>query len=331
MKWISFPDDSIAVHGLPWFDLNKPSLSRLLIERKNAYREPVWDLSQNPAGGRLRFSTDSTVVGIEAKSADYDVMDHITRIGQSGFDIYVDGLFMGSVSPDASTKVYAEWQVGSSKAVRNIEINMPLYKDVDIKAIGINDESCITPAKPFALDKPVVFYGSSITQGGCAATPGTSYQSFISRWLNVDFVNLGFSGNGMGEPELAQAVSEIPASCIVLDHWGNILDGYGPNLPGFCSTIREKQPSTPIVVATPFFYCTDHIDPTLHNKIREDAHKFVRNSRRKGDSNMHFLDGLNLLGPDETFGLVDGVHPISLGFYLIAKGFVPILKKVLSL
>jgi len=331
MKWISFPNDSIAVHGLPWFETNKPSLSRLPVERKDTYREPVWELAQNPAGGRLRFSTDSTVIGIEAKSTDYGVMDHITRIGQSGFDIYVDGLFMGSVSPDESTKIYTEWKIGATKAVRNIEISMPLYKDVNIKAIGIEDSASITPAKPYVLDKPVVYYGSSITQGGCAATPGTSYQSFISRWLNVDFVNLGFSGNGMGEPELAQAVSEIPASCIVLDHWGNILDGYGPNLPGFCATIREKQPTTPIVVATPFFYCTDRIDPTLHNKIREDARKFVRNCRHKGDTNMHFLDGLKLLGPDETFGLVDGVHPISLGFYLIAKGFMPILKKVLNI
>jgi len=196
---INFPDDRLKVHGLPWFGEDKPIVRRLPERLKGTFRQPVWGLAQHPAGGRIRFRTDSRHVSIRAKSPDYYVMNHITRIGQSGFDIYVDGYFQGSVSPDDKGVISADWAIAPPKGrkkLRNCEISMPLYKPVTIESIGIDDDASITDPAPFALPKPVVYYGTSITQGGCASTPGTTYQSFISRWTNTDFVNLGFSCNG---------------------------------------------------------------------------------------------------------------------------------------
>ena len=332
MEWISFPDDRLKVFGLHWFNEDKPVVRRLPARMKDHIREAVWNLAQQPAGGRIRFSTDSEHVGIHATAPDNAVMNHITRIGQSGFDVYADSRFMGSVAPDEHGAISAEWRVGASKKMRNIEISMPLYKSVTIESVGIDDGAAIKDPKPYKLPKPIVYYGTSITQGGCASTPGTTYQSFVSRWLDLDFVNLGFSGNGWGEPELAAAVSEIDACCYVIDFWGNVpADQYGARLPGFVGPIRENHPQTPVVVVSPFFYAQDANNGANHAQQRKDAEAFVKEHQKQGDKNVYYLDGWKLISREETYGEVDGCHPNSLGFYLMAKGFTPFLKRVLDL
>lgn len=332
MNTIDFPDDRLKVYGLHWFNEDKPVVRRLPARLKSTFREAVWNLAQSPAGGRIRFATDSEHVGIRAKAPDNTVMNHITRIGQSGFDIYADGYFAGSVSPDEHGAISADWKVGPDKKLRNIEISMPLYKPVTIESITLDDGAAIKDPAPYRVAKPVVYYGTSITQGGCASTPGTTYQSFVSRWLDADFVNLGFSGNGWGEPELAAAISEIDASCFVMDFWANVGPmGYEEKLPGFVGPIRENHPKTPIIVIAPFYYAADTIDPTNHNTQRKDAQAFVKQHQKQGDKHIYFFDGLKMISREETYGLVDGGHPNSLGFYFMAKGLTPFLKRVLGL
>lgn len=332
MQWINFPDNRLKVYGLPWFKEESPVLRRLPSRLKDTFRVDVWNLAQDPAGGRIRFQTDSEHVSIRAKVSDNTVMNHITRIGQSGFDIYADGYFMGSAAPDDHGVISADWHVGAAKKVRGIEISMPLYKSVAIESVGVDDGASISDPKPFRIPKPVVFYGTSITQGGCASTPGTSYQSFISRWLDIDFVNLGFSGNGRGEPELAAAIHEIDASCVVLDFWANVgAVDYGERLPGFVGPIRENHPELPIIVITPFFFSGDYIDDSTHARQRKDAEAFVKLHQKQGDKHIYCFDGLKMISKEETYGLVDGVHATSLGFYFMAKGFTPFLKRVLAI
>ncbi|MDD2485379.1 MAG: SGNH/GDSL hydrolase family protein [bacterium] len=329
MEWFKFPDKRFAVNGLAWFEEEKPSLRRLPRRLKKGFRQPVWDLAQIPAGGRIRFKTDSLHVGIKAKCPDNLVMNHITRIGQSGFDIYVDDMFMGSISPDEKGAVKAEWHIAENRAMREITINMPLYQTVKINYIGLDEATLIEPPAPFAVDKPIVFYGSSITQGGCASTPGTTYQSFISRWLNVDFINLGFSGNGMGELELARAINEIDASCIVLDYWANIKLGWEENLPVFTEELRRIHKTTPIVVVSPFYFCAENTGETISAKQRKAARAFVRTMNCLGDKNIYLFNALKGISADNAFGLVDGVHCNSLGFYFMAKAMTPCLRRIL--
>ncbi len=332
MMTINFPDERLRVHGLHWFEEDKPVVRRLPQRLKETFRTVVWDLAQQPAGGRIRFSTDSETVGIRAKSLDYYVMDHITRIGQSGYDVYVDGRFAGSVAPKSQGEIVADWRVANGKKMRCIEISMPLYKPTTIESVILDDGAIIQPAPEYRISKPIVYYGTSITQGGCASTPGTTYQSFISRWLDADFVNLGFSGNGFGEPELAAAVSEIDASCYVVDFWANVGgDDYGKKLPGFVGPVRENHPDTPIIIMQPFYFASDAVDSSRHTTQRRDSEAFVKEHQAQGDKNIYLFDGYEMISKEETFGLVDGVHPNSLGFYLMAKGLTPFMKKALGL
>jgi len=332
---VAFPDDRVVVSGLAWFNEDKPVLRRLPARLKDSFRAPVWGLAQQPSGGRLRFRTDSSRVGIVASNPGSGTMHHMTSIGQSGFDLYLNGEYLNSAWPDKDAKIAKEWGVGKGGELREITIYLPLYKGVTIKEIVLDKDAKIEAPKPFAIPKPVVHYGSSITQGGCAENPGLSAQAIVHRWLNVDFINLGFSGNGMGEPAVAQAIAEIDASAFVLDYWGNPgPQVYRETMPGFVDTLRAKHPKTPILVTSPYYFSGEATNPGLkaaQDEKRGIARDFVEARRKAGDENISFVDGLEMLSREHADGLVDGVHANSIGFYFCAKGLEGPLRKALGL
>ena len=332
---ISFPDARLTVNGLAWFDEDKLALRRLPFRLKESFRPPVWSLAQQPSGGRIRFKTDSARIGIRAQNPDTSGMHHMTTIGQSGFDIYVNNEYMGSAWPDKTGNIVKEWAIGKNRALRDITIYLPLYKSVTINEIVLESNAKIEPPAPFALNKPIVYYGSSITQGGCASNPGMSYQAQVSRWLNVDFINLGFSGNGLGEPAVADIVSEIDAACFVLDYWGNPSPQvFQETLPHFVETLRKKHPRTPIFVTGPYFMPSETLTGQNEGALagkRKIANEFVEKQRRAGDKFISYVDGLEMLSREHAYGLVDAVHCNSLGFYFCAQGLEPHLRKALKL
>ena len=332
---VAFPDPKLVVNGLAWFEEDKPVVRRLPARLKESFRPAVWSLAQQPSGGRIRFRTDSSRVGIVAANPSTGTMHHMTTIGQSGFDLYVNGEYLNSAWPDKDAKIEKEWGVGKAGEMREMTLYLPLYKGVTIKEIVLDKDAKIEAPKAFALPKPVVHYGSSITQGGCAENPGLSAQAIVSRWLNVDFVNLGFSGNGMGEPAVANAVAEIDASAYVLDYWGNPSPQvYRETMPGFVDTIRAKHPKTPILVTGPYYFPAEATQPAMKEKQDEKraiAREFVEARRKAGDDAIGYVDGLEMLSREHAEGLVDGVHANSLGFYYCAKGLEPHLRRVLGL
>lgn len=329
---ISFPGP-FHVSGLPWFQEDKPELRRLPARLKETFRPPVWSLAQDPSGGRIRFKTDSMKLGIVAQNPSVGTMHHMTSVGQNGLDLYVNGEYLGSAWPDKEAKISKEWTLPSGD--KEITIYMPLYNGLSIKELVLDKSAKVEAPAPFATVKPVVYYGSSITQGGCAENPGLSCQAMVSRWLNVDFVNLGFSGNGLGEPTVAQAISEIDASCFVLDYWANPSPQvYKETLPGFVETIRAKHPKTPILLTGPYYFPAESVSPKTkadQDEKRATAREFVATSQKAGDLFISYVDGFEMLSREHADGLVDGVHANSIGFYFCAKGLEPHLRKALDL
>jgi hypothetical protein len=332
---IAFPDARLKVYGLPWFEEDKPELRRLPARLKETLPPPVWALAQQPSGGRIRFRTDSTKIAIVARNPDTQTMHHMTTVGQSGFDLYVDGEYINSAWPDAGGRIVKEWGTGTKREMRDITIYLPLYKAVTIEKIVLEKEAKLEPPAPFALSKPVVYYGSSITQGGCAENTGMSCQAIVSRWLNVDFVNLGFSGKGLGEPAVAQAIAEIDAACFVLDYWANPTpEVYEETLPGFVNILRAKHPKTPILIPGPYYLPSEAVSAESRERQqrkRRIALEFVEARRKSGDEFVEYVDGFEMLSREHADGLVDGVHANSLGFYFCAKGLEPHLRRSLGL
>ncbi len=147
-------------------------------------------------------------------------------------------------------------------------------------------------------------------------------------------MNLGFSGNGLGEPALAEAICELDPSCIVLDFWGNpSADEYAAALPVFVKILRAKWPRLPIVVTSPFYFPAEEAGGKVareQSAKRRTAREFVQQRRKAGDRWIVFVDGLKMLNQQQTAGLVDGVHCNSLGFYFNAQGLEPFLRKALK-
>jgi len=195
----------------------------------------------------------------------------------------------------------------------------------------------VLPSPPFALPRPVVVYGTSITQGGCAARPGMAWTNILSRRLNVEFINLGFSGSGRGEPEVAETISEIPnPACFILDFEANS-GGIGPlreRFPEFIRILRERHPKVPILVISAVPHAIERlIERVLQERIerREFQRGVVGEFRRRGDKLLYFQDGGELLGEDFEECSVDGVHPTDLGFMRMANGLMPVVTGILGL
>ena len=339
-NWISPSEPRLEIDGLPWHAENGGEWFRLPVRLKDGLPKAVWDLGQSPSGGRIRFRTDSSRIAIRLEYGSPPNMRNMHAFGQTGVDLYVDGAYRGTATAaaDSRTGSPVEHVYFDAKAASHVDhevtLYLPLYKPAKVLGIGVEKGSSLSPALPFTIAKPVVFYGTSITQGGCASRAGMSYQAILGRMLGIDFVNLGFSGNGRGEPEVARMVAEIDAACFVLDFAQNnktaesLREVYEP----FMKILREKHPSTPMLAITPIASASERAAEAgaRLEAMRELIRTAVARRIAGGDRRLQLVEGTDLLGPDRLDGLVDGTHPNDLGFRWMAEGLAPRLKKMLE-
>jgi lysophospholipase L1-like esterase len=335
LRWVQLPNAQMEVDGLPWYGENGGELFRLPASLKDTYRKPVWELAQSPSGGRIRFRTNATTLAIRLEYPGSPGMSNMHAFGQTGVDLYADGVYRGTAiaGRDAKAGTTAEhiYFKEQTATFREITLYLPLYSPVKVMGIGVDPEARVEHAKSFAIARPFVFYGTSITQGGCASRAGMSYQAILGRMLNADFVNLGFSGNGLGEPELARAVAGIDAECFVMDFAQNnptvesLTQAYAP----FLETIRGKHPETPILVITPIYSSREawSRDARLEG-MRELIRQVAARRIAGGDRHIEIVEGTDLLGPSRGDGLVDGTHPNDLGFQWMAEGLASRVAKM---
>ncbi len=338
LRWIPLSSSDVEVDGLPWFAENGGELFRLPVKLKDTYRKPVWELAQSPSGGRVRFRTNSGTLAIRLEYPEPPGMSNMHAFGQTGVDLYADGVYRdtaiaGRDSKPGLTQEHTFFK-DRPRTDREITLYLPLYMPVKVLGIGIEADARLQPATRFALGRPIVFYGTSITQGGCASRSGMSYQAILGRMLNVDYVNLGFFGNGRGEPELAAAVAAIDASAYVLDFAQNnptvesLREVYAP----FLETIRDKHPDTPVLVVTPIYASHESWAPDARlDRMRELIRGAAARRIGAGDRNLQIVEGTDLIGPWGGAGLVDGTHPNHLGFQWMAEGLAARLARILGL
>jgi lysophospholipase L1-like esterase len=332
LRWLPITSPEFSIDGMPWFSQNKGELYRLPLSLEKVVRPPVWNLAKSPSGGRIRFRTDAPSIAIRVEYPSAPNMANMHAFGQTGVDLYADDVYISSAIADkdaAPGKTYEKLFFKDMPRVeRDITIYLPLYKPVKVLAIGL-PEARVSHARPYALPRPVVFYGTSITQGGCASRSGMSYQAILGRMLNLDFVNLGFSGNGKGEAELARAVADIDASAYVLDfaqNNGTVADLSTVYAP-FVQILREKHPDTPILAITPIYSTREATGDKEFQKMRDHIRQVVSRAIAAGDRHLQLVEGTDLLGPAQGDGLVDGSHPNDLGFQYMATGLSARLRK----
>ena len=291
-------------------------------------------LNLNTTGGRLRFVTDSEYIAISCKMDTVHHMNHMPLSGNAGFDIYVDEKFHRPLIPPADMQNgYNSIQSFNDRKLREITICMPLYNPLNELHLGLQKDAVFKPASPYTIQKPVIFYGSSITQGGCAARPGNQYTAILARKLDFDYRNLGFSGNAKAEDLMIDYLSKQEMSVFVMDY-----DHNAPNADHLRKTheklflaVREKQPDLPIIMIT-----KPNIALSLNYEDDAERREVIRqtyqNAIARGDKNVYFIDGESFWANEEDKGTctVDGCHPNDHGFALMAKGIKPILEKALK-
>lgn len=302
--------------------------------------EGVNILSRNTAGGKVRFSTNSPYVAIYAEIGEACHMGHMTLAGSCGFDLYrlEDGeeRFVSAFIPPTGI-VHGHEHFHSIKRISDTytemtsyTLYMPLYNGVNTLHIGLAPESRVEKGADFMSDKPIVYYGSSITQGGCASRPGNAYPALITHKLNVDHVNLGFSGSAIGETAMAQYIGAMQKSAFVYDYDYNAptLQHLADTHEAFFKELRRAAPLLPVIMIS-----APSIAPSEHWSQRRDVIKRTyENAVAAGDKNVYFLDGGHIFdGLFADCSTVDGVHPNDLGFARMAEKLLPIVKKALRI
>ena len=329
--WQDAGGDSFVKYGVVKSDEDYLRMPRTVAKTVN---EGVAGLCDNTAGVRIRFSTDSPYIAIKAVFPYLCRFPHMPLSGSGGFDLYreVDGqqFFVGAYIPSVEKDKGFEGLVytnNTSGKALNYILNFPPYNPVTKLYVGLKEESKTETPDSYINEKPVVFYGSSITQGGCASRPGNIYQNFLSRALNMDYLCLGFSGNAKGEKEIAEYMAKLQMCAFVSDYDHNAPEAEHLRNTHFAlyEAIRNKNPELPYIMIT---HPSKGInEPVNRRKIIMESYLKALD---KGDKNVYFIDGDSLFaGYEYDSCTVDGCHPNDLGFYRMAQGILPILKEIL--
>lgn len=337
LKYVDAKEFAVLINQA--YDNTEMTYSRLPEDMKSVTRKAVWDLGLNSAGLAIRFSSNSKCLAAKWTLLNDFHMAHMPGTGIRGIDLYTleDGkwLFVGTAQPYANpaTGVFIRHLDGRD---REYMAYLPLYDGVTELTIGIDSTATIGAPKVATMAseggfsrKPIVFYGTSITQGGCASRPGMCYTNIIGRRLGCETINLGFSGNARMDRSMADIIARADASEYVIDCLPNCTDqivrdsGYV-----FMTALAKLRPSTTIYMVEHLTFPHETFDTktnadmtalnaewsVLYKRLRSEGYKNIKYIPRKG---------LTINDGEQS---VDGCHLTDLGFMRMAEGLLKWLK-----
>lgn len=312
---------------------------RLPDSLEHRVRPALWSLGLNSAGLAVRFSSNTTQVRLRWENLNGFHMNHMTDTGIRGFDLYIrldDGSwrFAGSARP-GKDKANDVCMVKEMKPKpREYMLYLPLYDGVVKAEIGVDSTADISTPKVDdpTTQKPIVFYGTSILQGGCASRPGMAFTNIVERKLHRECINLGFSGNGQLDLDVARVMAPIDASVFVLDFVPNCtVEQMQDSMKTFYGIIRQHNPKTPILFVEQPVYTHALFNQTVSKQIerKNEVADSIFADISKRDSNVRLLKSTDIIGHDGE-ATVDGTHFTDLGMMRYADILVPLLREMTS-
>ena len=329
--------EPFRVYGLYDYK-DQPHFRRLPADVAAATSDGVAALAKHTSGGRVRFCTDSPFVCIKTKMNSISLFSHMPASGAAGFDLFIDSLG-GSESryvrtfmpPWHTTDAGYESKIDlGSKKLRYFTINFPSYSGVDELWVGISEDATLGEGLPYRDAAPILYYGSSITQGGCASRSGNIYQNVVCRRTNFDYINLGFSGNGRAEDAIVDYMASLDISAFICDY-----DHNSPSRAHLSAThykmyekIRAAHPDIPYIMLSK---CDLDNDYNSNLARREVVYESFCRARANGDKNVYYIDGASIFrGPYQNMCTVDSCHPNDLGFALMADAITAELERAMT-
>lgn len=317
--------EPFEVYGLCDYK-NQPIFRRVPEDVAQATSEGVTYLSKQTSGGRVRFATDSEFICIKITLNSFFPSAQTPSSCSAGFDLFIDSpdghesrYKKNFLPPPVPTDEGYESRVDlGSKKLRYFTINFPTYSGVNELFVGIAEGSIIAKGLKYLPIAPIVYYGSSITQGACASRPGNMYQNVICRRNNIDYLNFGFSGNARGEDAIVDYMASLDMCAFVSDY-----DHNAPTREHLMAThyklyekIRAAHPDIPYIMLSKCDLDNDY-DNNLSR--REVVFESFCRARANGDKNVYYIDGASLFrGKYQNMCAVDSCHPNDIGFALMA-------------
>jgi len=336
--WHDVRKAPFSLHGF-YKPETEPFFYRVKRDVAQATSEGVDLLSQESAGGRVRFSTDSPYIAIRAKFRAVGRSSHLTLVSTAGFDLYIDGEYGSRYvaeyrMPYDMVDTYEQIIYLEKSCMRSYTINFPVHSVVETLEVGLKPGAAVAASRPYRDILPVTFYGSSIVHGTAATRPGLIYPCVISRDLNIDFRNIGFSGKALGEPVLGKWLAELPTSVFICDY-----DHNAPNPEHleathypFYEIIREKNPDLPYIMITRPNFWTCRNDQDVILRRRDIVMQSYLKARAAGDRNVYFIDGLSFFTAPAQYGFtMDAIHPNDAGFQRMADSIGTFIRYILEL
>lgn len=331
LRWLDV--QSLAVEGRGWND-TEHFFDRLPARAKAIVNGDVWNLSHDTAGFVVHFTSDTPELRIRGTLRKKKLeMAHMPSSGVSGLDFYTKEAgtwrWFTSFRPEDSVDIAGVIFQDIPARSREFLLYLPLYNGISALEIGVADSCLCEPV--VRAEKPVVFYGTSIVQGGCVSRPGMAYTSILRRRLDWPLVNLGFSGSGRAEPELAALLAELDARLFVIDCLPNLQADQVGRVEEFVRILRQRHAATPVVLVESLEYVNGVALPARKERY-EKSNRTLREIHARlarTDRNIHLVPAANLIGADGE-GTVDGVHPSDLGMLRMADHMAPLLRRLLG-
>jgi hypothetical protein len=333
IKWIDAK--TLTIEGKGWNETDN-YFDRLPSKAKTELSNLFPWASRCSAGMAIRFSTNSST--IKAKWTLIEppyVMTHQAATGSSGLDLYVktpDNTWTFASVGRPEDKITNEVSLfdNDSKKQRTYLLYLPLYNGVNSLELGIDNDSELHIVKA-ENNKKILFYGTSITQGGCASRTGIAYPAIIGRKLDCETINLGFSGSAHMEPYLCDLLAELNPDLYVIDALPNMTnDPVTERTINLVKTIRKSRPKTPIILVECIYRTTGKANGTRReDKINNEFKAVYKQLIKEKIGGLYYIKGDELLGNDGE-ATVDGTHPTDLGFMRMAEIIGKAVKEALN-
>ena len=325
-------DEPFEINGVYF---GEGQFRRMPSEVANTLNKGIQSLHTHTAGGRLRFKTNSPYVAIHTKiDAPLNKYPFFSISGKSGFDMYVkrdgkDVFYREFMIPEDYESGYESVIDFDSEGEKEITINFPIYSDVYSLFIGLSKDADVKSPEPYTNKNVIVYYGSSITQGACATRPGNTYENFISRKFDCDYINLGFGGSAIAEKEIAEYISSLENMTVFVYDYDH--NAYSPEFlkethENMFNIIRSAHPHIPIIILPrPRMYLLP-TDVERHEVIKE-TYETARNS---GDEKVYFMPGCKLMEIAGNDGTIENTHPSDLVFFSMAEAISEVLEGIIK-
>lgn len=338
LDYYEIPHPAFAMHGIGFY--GEEGFLRMPVEVAKSVSNEVAVLNHHTTGGRLLFSTDAKEIEIKVT---HDYLSRLRNIELSSLGFVLierrAGVrrYVKIMPPDYNSDTSYTFSVELEGGMRDYILYFPIVGRVRTLSVGLTKGAVVRPLNIYE-GKPIVYYGSSITQGFCAGRGDNTYEAFIEKWSEKDFINLGFSGSGKGEDAMIDYLCSLDPEVFVCDfnHSGMDIDLFARQHRRLYERFRASHPETPIILLTKT--CIFVSKETIEENPRAATQELIIEETYKrgiesGDKNLYFISGVDMLSElsdtDRMSAANDSDHPNELGFYIMAKKIYEVLRTVL--